>query len=40
MYFFFLQMQNPDCMVLVDNCYGEFVESMEPPMVVHDENLC
>ncbi|RWR84455.1 ynbB [Cinnamomum micranthum f. kanehirae] len=31
-----IKMQNPDCMVLVDNCYGEFVESMEPPMVGAD----
>lgn len=27
-------MQNPNCLVMVDNCYGEFVESIEPPMVV------
>ncbi|KAH0986745.1 hypothetical protein GBA52_013922 [Prunus armeniaca] len=25
--------QNPNCLVMVDNCYGEFVESIEPPMV-------
>ncbi|XP_077222437.1 uncharacterized protein LOC143856196 isoform X2 [Tasmannia lanceolata] len=31
-----IKMQNPDCMVMVDNCYGEFVESMEPPMVGAD----
>ena len=31
-----LQMQNPNCLVMVDNCYGEFVESIEPPMVVCD----
>lgn len=30
----FEQMQNPNCLVMVDNCYGEFVESIEPPMVV------
>lgn len=29
-----LQMQNPNCMVMVDNCYGEFVEISEPAMVV------
>ncbi|KAF9589608.1 hypothetical protein IFM89_026107 [Coptis chinensis] len=29
-------MQNPYCLVMVDNCYGEFVESMEPPMVGAD----
>ncbi|XP_068661294.1 uncharacterized protein, partial [Aristolochia californica] len=29
-------MQNPGCCVMVDNCYGEFVESMEPPMVGAD----
>uniref|UniRef100_A0A0E0KVR1 Aluminum resistance protein n=1 Tax=Oryza punctata TaxID=4537 RepID=A0A0E0KVR1_ORYPU len=28
-----LVMQNPNCMVMVDNCYGEFVETSEPPMV-------
>ncbi|WOL04532.1 hypothetical protein Cni_G13253 [Canna indica] len=28
--------QNPDCMVMVDNCYGEFVEMFEPPMVGAD----
>ena len=32
----FLQMQNPNCLVMVDNCYGEFVETIEPPMVVCD----
>lgn len=31
-----LQMQNPNCMVMVDNCYGEFVETSEPPMVGAD----
>ncbi|CAD6262089.1 unnamed protein product [Miscanthus lutarioriparius] len=25
-------MQNPNCMVMVDNCYGEFVETSEPAM--------
>ena len=29
-------MQNPNCLVMVDNCYGEFVESIEPPLVVWD----
>ncbi|WRX28135.1 Putative methionine gamma-lyase - like 1 [Theobroma cacao] len=29
-----IKMQNPNCLVMVDNCYGEFVESIEPPMVV------
>ncbi|KAE8802634.1 Arogenate dehydratase/prephenate dehydratase 2, chloroplastic [Hordeum vulgare] len=29
-------MQNPNCKVMVDNCYGEFVETSEPPMVVAD----
>lgn len=27
---------NPDCIVLVDNCYGEFVEKLEPTMVGAD----
>ncbi|KAM0836089.1 hypothetical protein ACQ4PT_062547 [Festuca glaucescens] len=31
-----LQMQNPNCKVMVDNCYGEFVETSEPPMVGAD----
>ncbi|KAK4255734.1 hypothetical protein QN277_008696 [Acacia crassicarpa] len=31
-----IKMQNPDCLVMVDNCYGEFVESIEPPMVGAD----
>ncbi|KAK1276267.1 hypothetical protein QJS04_geneDACA011824 [Acorus gramineus] len=31
-----IKMQKPDCLVMVDNCYGEFVESMEPPMVGAD----
>ncbi|KAF8651301.1 hypothetical protein HU200_063553 [Digitaria exilis] len=31
-----LQMQNPNCMVMVDNCYGEFVETSEPAMVGAD----
>ncbi|XP_008813397.2 uncharacterized protein YnbB-like isoform X3 [Phoenix dactylifera] len=30
------EVQNPDCMVMVDNCYGEFVETCEPPMVGAD----
>ncbi|KAI5012461.1 hypothetical protein ZWY2020_024727 [Hordeum vulgare] len=29
-------MQNPNCKVMVDNCYGEFVETSEPPMVGED----
>lgn len=29
-------MQNPNCMVMVDNCYGEFVEISEPAMVGAD----
>ncbi|KAM7278011.1 hypothetical protein ACFE04_005145 [Oxalis oulophora] len=29
-------MQNPNCLVMVDNCYGEFVECIEPPMVGAD----
>ncbi|CAN1154186.1 Uncharacterized protein YnbB [Linum perenne] len=28
--------QNPNCLVMVDNCYGEFVESTEPAMVGAD----
>lgn len=28
--------QNPNCLVLVDNCYGEFAENIEPPMVGAD----
>jgi len=28
--------QNPDCICFVDNCYGEFVERLEPPMVGAD----
>ncbi|XP_074560107.1 uncharacterized protein LOC141816172 [Curcuma longa] len=31
-----IKMQKPDCMVMVDNCYGEFVEIYEPPMVGAD----
>lgn len=31
-----VQLQNPNCLVMVDNCYGEFAESIEPPMVVYD----
>lgn len=27
---------SPDSIILVDNCYGEFVESLEPPMVGAD----
>lgn len=25
---------NPDCLVVVDNCYGEFTESVEPGEVI------
>lgn len=35
----FMQTQNPNCLVMVDNCYGEFVENIEPPMVVCT-NIC
>ncbi|CAI9088575.1 OLC1v1022932C1 [Oldenlandia corymbosa var. corymbosa] len=31
-----IKMQNPNCLVMVDNCYGEFVEDIEPPMVGAD----
>ncbi|KAE9456458.1 hypothetical protein C3L33_11669, partial [Rhododendron williamsianum] len=31
-----IKMQNPNCVVMVDNCYGEFVETIEPPMVGAD----
>ncbi|XP_020576531.1 uncharacterized protein LOC110022056 [Phalaenopsis equestris] len=31
-----IKMRNPDCVVIVDNCYGEFVEAYEPPMVGAD----
>ncbi|KAK2639215.1 hypothetical protein Ddye_027010 [Dipteronia dyeriana] len=31
-----IKMQNPKCLVMVDNCYGEFVEIVEPPMVGAD----
>ncbi|KAK9268725.1 hypothetical protein L1049_000486 [Liquidambar formosana] len=31
-----IKMQNPNCLVMVDNCYGEFVESIEPSMVGAD----
>uniref|UniRef100_A0ACD5V3V9 Uncharacterized protein n=1 Tax=Avena sativa TaxID=4498 RepID=A0ACD5V3V9_AVESA len=31
-----IKMQNPNCKVMVDNCYGEFVETSEPPMVGAD----
>lgn len=31
-----IKMQNPNCLVMVDNCYGEFVESIEPPAVGAD----
>ncbi|XP_059442578.1 uncharacterized protein LOC132174869 [Corylus avellana] len=31
-----IKMQNPNCLVMVDNCYGEFVESIEPPLVGAD----
>ncbi|XP_024396260.1 uncharacterized protein [Physcomitrium patens] len=31
-----IKAQNPDCVVLVDNCYGEFVETVEPTAVGAD----
>ncbi|XP_030458780.1 uncharacterized protein LOC115679314 isoform X1 [Syzygium oleosum] len=31
-----IKAQNPNCLVMVDNCYGEFVEGIEPPMVGAD----
>ncbi|KAG8658055.1 uncharacterized protein YnbB [Manihot esculenta] len=31
-----IKMYNPNCLVMVDNCYGEFVEKIEPPMVGAD----
>ncbi|KAF5178860.1 hypothetical protein FRX31_031552 [Thalictrum thalictroides] len=31
-----IKTQNPNCLVMVDNCYGEFAEAMEPPMVGAD----
>ncbi|XP_075513927.1 uncharacterized protein LOC142549063 isoform X2 [Primulina tabacum] len=31
-----IKLQNPNCFVMVDNCYGEFVESCEPPIVGAD----
>ncbi|PWA67644.1 hypothetical protein CTI12_AA314290 [Artemisia annua] len=31
-----IKRQNPNCMVMVDNCYGEFTEAIEPPMVGAD----
>ncbi|KAL9260302.1 hypothetical protein AKJ16_DCAP17751 [Drosera capensis] len=31
-----IKRQNPNCVVMVDNCYGEFVETSEPPMVGAD----
>ncbi|KNA15459.1 hypothetical protein SOVF_098130 [Spinacia oleracea] len=31
-----IKMQNPNCLVMVDNCYGEFVNAIEPPMVGAD----
>lgn len=31
-----IKKQKPDCMVMVDNCYGEFVEPSEPPTVGAD----
>ncbi|XP_060973142.1 uncharacterized protein LOC115724438 isoform X1 [Cannabis sativa] len=31
-----IKMQNPNCLVMVDNCYGEFVENIEPPYVGAD----
>ncbi|KAF3651060.1 putative receptor-like protein kinase THESEUS 1-like, partial [Capsicum annuum] len=31
-----IKMQNSGCLVMVDNCYGEFVDDIEPPMVGAD----
>ncbi|KAL0306480.1 UNVERIFIED_CONTAM: putative protein YnbB [Sesamum radiatum] len=31
-----IKLQNPHCLVMVDNCYGEFTEIMEPSMVGAD----
>ncbi|KAI3457502.1 hypothetical protein Pfo_014165 [Paulownia fortunei] len=31
-----IKFQNPNCLVMVDNCYGEFTERIEPPMVGAD----
>ncbi|KAJ0971637.1 hypothetical protein J5N97_019596 [Dioscorea zingiberensis] len=31
-----IKSQNPNCLVLVDNCYGEFAETSEPTMVGAD----
>ncbi|KAK6134499.1 hypothetical protein DH2020_031733 [Rehmannia glutinosa] len=31
-----IKLQNPNCLVMVDNCYGEFTERIEPPMVGAD----
>ncbi|XP_075091717.1 uncharacterized protein LOC107775178 isoform X4 [Nicotiana tabacum] len=31
-----IKMQNPRCLVMVDNCYGEFADDIEPPMVGAD----
>ena len=32
-----MQTQNPNCLVMVDNCYAEFVDIIEPTMVVRYE---
>lgn len=31
-----IKLQNPNCLIMVDNCYGEFTEIMEPSMVGAD----
>ncbi len=31
-----VKMKNPDCICFVDNCYGEFTETMEPTDVGAD----
>ncbi|KAL2944096.1 Uncharacterized protein RDABS01_032443 [Bienertia sinuspersici] len=31
-----IKKQSPECLVMVDNCYGEFVDTIEPPMVGAD----
>jgi len=32
-----VQAQNPECKVVVGNCYGEFIEEREPPAVVRPQ---
>ena len=35
-----LKAQNPEIMVLVDNCYGEFTDVGEPPSVRGGGSFC